>query len=59
METRNHLIDGRDRGYLDDNLYYRLLNLCRAATKATTNLMRSKQRQANDLDRRRQTRPPI
>jgi four helix bundle protein len=47
METRNHLIDGHDRGYLDDNLYYRLSNLARSALKATTNLMRSKQRDAN------------
>jgi len=46
METRNHLIDGRDRGYLDDNLYFRLMNLARAALKTTTNLMLSKQRQA-------------
>jgi hypothetical protein len=46
METRNHLIDGRDDGYLDDNLYFRLMNLAGAALRATTNLMRSKQRQA-------------
>ena len=52
METRNHLIDGRDRGYLDDNLYFRLSNLARAALKATTNLMRSKQRDANRLGAR-------
>jgi len=47
METRNHLMDGRDRRYLDDNLYYRLSNLARAALKATTNLMLAKQRDAN------------
>ena len=52
METQNHLIDGRDRGYLSDNLYFRLFNLARAALKATTNLMRSKQRHADDLDNR-------
>jgi len=46
METLNHLIDGRDRRYLDDNLYFRLTNLARAALKATTNLILSKQRQA-------------
>ena len=46
IETRNHLIDGRDSAHLDDNLYYRLTNLARAAQTATTNLMRSKQRQA-------------
>jgi four helix bundle protein len=46
METENHLIDGRDRGYLDVALYSRLLHLCRAATKTTTALLREKQRQA-------------
>jgi four helix bundle protein len=50
IETRNHLIDGRDRGYLDDNLYFRLMNLARVAIKATTNLMLSKRRQADDED---------
>lgn len=52
METRNHLIDGRDSGYLDDNLYFRLMNLARAALKGTTNLMRSKQRQAAATSRK-------
>src|SRR4029077_20308971 len=47
METKNHLIDGRDRGYLDDNLYFRLSNLTRTAQRLTTNLMLSKQRDAN------------
>ena len=47
METKNHLIDGRDRGYLSDKLYSRLMNLTRAAIKSTTNLMLSKQRDAN------------
>jgi len=46
METENHLIDGRDRGYLDVALYSRLLHLCRAAIKTTTALLREKQRQA-------------
>jgi len=27
METQNHLIDGRDRGYISDAEYYRLMNL--------------------------------
>src|SRR5215510_1906219 len=36
-ETRNHLIDGHDRGYLNDQLYSRLQNLTRAARKSTTN----------------------
>lgn len=47
METQTSLIDGRDRGYLPTALYTRLANLARAALKATTNLMLSKQRQAN------------
>ena len=46
METQNHLIDGRDSRYLSDNLYLRLMNLSRAALKATTNYMRAKQRDA-------------
>ena len=45
-ETQNHLIDGRDRGYLSQALYGRLSNLLRAARKATTNLLLSKQAQA-------------
>src|SRR2546421_6087288 len=48
METRNHLIDGRDRRYLADNLYFRLTNLARAASKATANFIRSRRRDAND-----------
>jgi four helix bundle protein len=46
METLNHLIDGRDRGYLETALCSRLSNLTRAALKTTTALWRSKQRQA-------------
>lgn len=52
-ETQNHLIDGRERGYLDAERYSRLSNLTRVALAAATNLMRSKQRQANDESRRR------
>ena len=48
METQNHLLDGRDRGYLDPASYSRLANLARSALKTTTNLMRAKQRQAAD-----------
>jgi four helix bundle protein len=55
-ETRNHLIDGRDRGYLADSLYSRLQNLTRAARKSTTNLMLSKKRDAERLKRRRRPR---
>jgi four helix bundle protein len=46
FETQNHLIDAHDRGYLDERTYRRLYNLTSAARSATTNLMRSKQRQA-------------
>ncbi len=48
-ETHNHLVDGRDRGYLDDNLYFRLTNLTRAASRSTTKLMLSKQREARAI----------
>jgi four helix bundle protein len=47
LETQNHLIDGLDRGYLDEALYNRLFNLATAALTATTNLMLSKLRQAS------------
>jgi four helix bundle protein len=59
METLNHLIDARDRGYLETTLCSRLSNLTRAALRTTTALWRSKQRQAasqasqRPLDRRR------
>jgi four helix bundle protein len=46
METQNHLLDGRDRGYLEPALYSRLANLARAALRTTTALWRSKKRQA-------------
>jgi four helix bundle protein len=46
METQNHLLDGRDRGYLDVKLYSRLTNLARSALQTTTHLMQAKQRQA-------------
>jgi four helix bundle protein len=51
QETQNHLIDGQDRGYLDDRLFSRLWNLSRAAERATAHLLRSKLRQA-DAERR-------
>jgi four helix bundle protein len=54
-ETRNHLIDGHDRGYLTSALYTRLSNLTRAARKATTNLMLAKKRQAVALGVSRQS----
>lgn len=46
QETINHLVDGHDRRYNDDPLYGRLMNLSRAALRTTTNLLRSKKRQA-------------
>jgi four helix bundle protein len=57
METQTSLIDGRDRGYLTPVLYSRLANLARVALRTTTNLMLSKQRQANEeTEERRRTR---
>jgi len=52
METQDHLIDAHDRGYLSDPLFSRLWSLAAAALRTTTNLMRSKQRQANQARRR-------
>jgi four helix bundle protein len=46
-ETQNHLIDGKDRGYLTQQLYDRLSNLLRAARKTTVNLLLAKKRQAD------------
>ena len=51
IETRNHLLDARDRGSLADPLYSRLQNLARAALKSTTNLMLAKKRDAERLKR--------
>ena len=51
IETRNHLIDGRDRGYLANPLYSRLQNLARAASNSTTTLMLTKKREAERLKR--------
>jgi four helix bundle protein len=56
IETKNHLIDGRDRGYLANPLYSRLQNLTRAAMKATTSLLLSKKRDAEQLKRSRRRR---
>jgi four helix bundle protein len=44
-ETRNSLIDGRDRGYLEGAHYTRLWNLAAAAQRTTKSLWRAKQRQ--------------
>ena len=53
LETQNHLIDGKDRGYLDEQLFRRLWNLAKAAERTTTNLLRAKRRQADEERRRR------
>jgi four helix bundle protein len=45
-ETRNHLIDARDREYLCDPLYSRLVNLAHAAERTTIKLLLRKQQQA-------------
>ena len=37
-ETKNSLIDGRDRGYLEARLFSRLWNLARAVERATKHL---------------------
>jgi four helix bundle protein len=47
-ETRNHLIDARDRQYIHDPLYSRLQNLARAAERTTTKLLVQKQEQARE-----------
>ena len=53
VETQNHLIDTRDRRFIDAALFSRLWNLSKAAERATTNLLRSKLRQAQEERRRR------
>ena len=57
METINHLLDARQRGYIADPLYSRLVNLARAARRLTTRLMLSKLRQASSSKRPRTRRP--
>jgi four helix bundle protein len=44
VETQNHLIDAKDRGYIDDKLFSRLFNLAAAARRTTTRLIMSKRR---------------
>jgi len=39
-ETKNHLHDGRARGYMTDTEHERLVRLCLRALKATTSLTR-------------------
>lgn len=57
-ETRNHLEDGRRRGYLDQQLCDRLSNLARAAARLTTNLMLAKLRQAEEEDESKRRKRP-
>jgi 23S rRNA-intervening sequence protein len=52
-ETQNHLIDARKRRYIDGALFSRLQNPAKAAERATTNLLRSKLRQADEERNRR------
>jgi len=47
-ETKTSLMDGRDRGYLDDKLYTRLHNLAGAARRTTQKLLIAKRRQIRD-----------
>ena len=56
-ETKDGLIDGHDRGYLDKDLYSRLRDLAGAAERVTKSLLRSKRRQVSKQDdERRQNR---
>jgi four helix bundle protein len=55
-ETQNHLIDGKNRRYLDPKLFSRLWNLAKAAERATTHLMLSKLRQARQERTRQRAR---
>jgi four helix bundle protein len=52
-ETQNHLLDAQKRRYIDAALFSRLRNLAKAAERATTNLLRSKLRQADEERNRR------
>jgi four helix bundle protein len=45
VETQNHLLDARDRGYIDEALFSRLFNLAAAARRTTTRLIMSKKDQ--------------
>jgi four helix bundle protein len=51
-ETRNHLIDGRDRQYLAPPLFSRLWNLATSARTATNNWMFYLKRRGGDKRRR-------
>jgi four helix bundle protein len=54
-ETQDHLLDAKDRNYIELRLFSRLWNLARAAERVTTNLLRAKQRQA-EAERRTSSR---
>jgi len=56
-ETKDALIDGHDRGYLDKKLDSRLRNLAGAAERVTKSLLRAKQRQVKkEAEERQQNR---
>ena len=57
IETQNHLLDGRDRGYLDVALYSRLSGLARSAVRVTTSLLRSKNEQVQQEPASRHNQP--
>ncbi len=48
QETKQSIIEGRDKHYFAEPLASRLINLSRAAERATTNLMLTKLRQARE-----------
>jgi|SoiMethySBSTD1v2_1073268.scaffolds.fasta_scaffold245999_2 four helix bundle protein len=56
QETRVHLLDAKDRKYIDARLFSRLWNLAKSAERTTTHLLLSKRRQA--ADERNQRRSP-
>ena len=48
QETRNHLLDAKDRQYIDAKLFSRRWNLAKSAARTTTHLLLSKRRQAEE-----------
>jgi len=55
VETQNHLIDARDRGYINETLFSRLFNLAAAARRTTTRLIMSKKRSSTSTPSRGRT----
>ena len=58
LETQDALIDGKERGYVNDTLFSRLFNLSAAAVTLTKRLMMAKRRQADRERRARRHREP-